>query len=273
MFPDWKTLSPKADELNKVLLSKTSGKIHDLIADLISDEEILHYHNYANAVSVRRLGYNDHGAVHARITTYTCTKLLNLLHESGIQTSLEREEIAGFEDSSFAVILGCFLHDTGMGVCRSKHEWHSINLVDHIIQRYIAKYYPQDFALQIVLRALVHEVIVGHMAETRIHSIEAGIVLIADGLDMSRGRSRIPTMIERDPMVGDIHRFSATAIQRVKVEKGENKPIRITISMENSTGLFQVEEVLMTKVKASPVMPYLEIAAQIGDATPRLYLR
>ena len=43
--------------------------------------------------------------------------------------------------------------------------------------------------------------------------------------------------------------------------------------MENVTGLFQVEEVLMTKVKASPVMPYLELCALVGDQPPRFYLR
>ena len=70
-----------------------------------------------------------------------------------------------------------------------------------------------------------------------------------------------------------MHRFSASAIQRVDIVEGDAKPVRITVTMENVTGLFQVEEVLMTKVKASPVMPYIELCALVGDEPPRFYLR
>jgi metal-dependent HD superfamily phosphatase/phosphodiesterase len=110
------------------------------------------------------------------------------------------------------------------------------------------------------------------MAQVRIHSVEAGVVLVADGTDMSRGRSRIPQLLERDPVVGDMHRYSASSINRVDITEGEQKPVRINISMDHVTGLFQVEEVLMTKVKASPIMPHLEVAATVADQKPRFYL-
>jgi len=73
-------------------------------------------------------------------------------------------------------------------------------------------------------------------------------------------------------MVGDIHRFSASAIRRVDIKRGENKPVSIQVTMDNVTGLFQVEEILMTKVKASPIMPHLEVSAIVGDDSPRHYL-
>jgi hypothetical protein len=111
------------------------------------------------------------------------------------------------------------------------------------------------------------------MAHSRIHSIEAGCVLVADGTDMSRGRSRIPAMLSKDPAVGDIHRHSASAIRRVDLGPGESKPVRITVAMDNLTGVFQVEEVFMTKVKASPIMQHLEICVVVDDQPPRFYLR
>ncbi len=272
-FPLWTEASPKEAELNRALLDRTTGKVHTLLKGLLADPEIHHYHSYANAVSVRRLGYNDHGPVHARITTYNALKILRLLHESGIRTSLEKEEVGTFEDAQVAVAIGCFLHDIGMGVTREDHEWHSINLGDAIISRYLRALYPEGDPMPVALRGLAHEVIVGHMAHARIHSVEAGAVLVADGTDMAHGRSRIPQNLERDPMVGDIHRYSASAIRRVELSHGDTKPVRIAISMENKTGLFQVEEVLMTKVKASPIMPYLEVCALVADDPPRFYLR
>lgn len=271
-YPAWDAVSPKEERLNEVLLARTEGKVQALMQYLLTHREIHQYHSYANVVSVRRLGYNDHGAVHARITTYNALKILRLLHEAGVASSLEREEVGTYEDAQFAVALGCFLHDLGMGVTRQDHEWHSITFADTYIREAIAQAYAPDDSLRVVLRALAHEVIVGHMAHARIHSIEAGIVLVADGTDMSAGRSRVPQGFDRDPAVGDIHRFSASAITRVDITKGESKPVRVMVQMENVTGIFQVEEVLMTKVKASPMMPYLEIGVSVGDAPPRFYL-
>ena len=128
-------------------------------------------------------------------------------------------------------------------------------------------------AARIVVRSMVHEIIVGHMAHIRIHSIEAGTVLVADGTDMTKGRSLIPFNLQLDPTVGDMHRYSANTISRVEIVKGENKPVRISIQMDNATGLFQIEEVLMAKVKASPIMKHLEIEAKIDDQESRMYLK
>jgi uncharacterized protein len=272
-LPDWDAISPKESEMNRALMNRAEGRVREVL-DFVLENEVIHkYHSYANAVSVRRLGYNDHGPVHARIVAYNGLKILQILHKYGIKTSLEEEAIGTFEDSCVGTVLGCFLHDIGMSVTREAHEWHSIVLADEFIVSALAHVYDEGDPIQYVLRALAHEVIVGHMAHARIHSVEAGVGLVADGTDMSRGRSRIPQMLERDPAVGDMHRFSASAITRVEIQEGDSKPVRITAQMDNVTGLFQVEEVLMTKIKASPIMQYLELAAIVKDQPPRFYLR
>jgi metal-dependent HD superfamily phosphatase/phosphodiesterase len=273
VYPDWRTASPKQGELNEALLSRATGKAKKLLESLLHDEEIDQYHSWANVVSVRRLGYNDHGPVHARISTYNALKILKLLNAAGYPPSLVKEEVGSFEDSQVAVVLGCFLHDLGMGVAREHHEWHSIHLADDIIKRYLTQLYPDGDPMRVVLRALSHEVIVGHMANVKIHSVEAGVVLVADGTDMSKGRARVPEMLSSDPVVGDIHRYSANAIARVEIREGEMKPVRITVKMTNTSGLFQVEEVLMTKIKAAPIMGELEVCAVVNDEAPRFYLK
>ena len=272
-IPDWKESTPKENSLNNVLLKRTAGRVHTLLERLLQDKEVNLYHSYANVVSVRRLGYNDHGPVHARITTYNALKILDLLHDGGIQTSLEREQVGSYEDSQVAVALGCFLHDAGMGVTRQDHEWHALNLMDPIIRDYLSWLYADELEKQVVVRSMVHEVIVGHMAKVRIHSLEAGTVLVADGTDMTKGRSVIAFNMQFEPEVGDMHRFSANTISRVEIGPGGNKPVRISIQMDNPTGLFQIEEVLMTKVKASPIMKHLEIEARIDGEAPRMYLK
>lgn len=272
-YPDWRAPAPKEQHLERVLLERFDGAVQEVLKRMLTDREIHDYHSYANAVSVRRLGYNDHGPVHARLTTYNALKILQLLHDAGVPTSLEADQVGTFEDSAVAVAIGCFLHDVGMSVTRDAHEWHSIHLADGIIQRLLQEQYPEDGTRRAVLRALAHEVIVGHMGKSRIHSVEAGVVLVADGTDMARGRSRIPMNLELDPSVGDMHRYSAGSIVRVDVTAGDPKPVRITIRMEDRTGLFQVEEVLMGKVKQSPIMRHLEISAVVGEQAPMFYLR
>ena len=270
--PNWLGSPSKARDLEKHMLNRTTGKAHTLLTRLFQDPDIHAFSCYANAVSVRRLGYNDHGPVHARVTTYSGIKLLELLQQGGIKTSLEKEHVGAYEDSQIAVILASFLHDLGMGVRREDHERHSLYFADEFIIRYLEEIYDKQNPIRHVVRALAHEAIIGHMGAKRIHSVEAGIVLVADGTDMTRGRSSVPSKINVTPMVGDIHRYSANSITRVHIGAGQNKPARITVHMEDLAGIFQVEEVLMSKVKASPIMPYLEICAQVADQAPLDYL-
>ncbi len=271
--PNWMALSPKAEEMNRLLLSGRRGKIRRLLTMLLTDSEIRAWQSYANIVSIRRLGFNDHGTVHMRIATHSALRILDLLREGSVDPSLVTEQVGTFEDSQVAVALGCFLHDLGMGVTRESHEWHSCTFADELIVKCLGRLYPKDDPRRSALRAMCHEIIVGHMGLERIHSVEAGVVLVADGSDMTHGRSRIPQLLSGDPMVGDIHRHSASAIEEVTISAGDPKPVKIEIQMKDNTGIFQVEQVFMAKVKASPIISHLEVAVRVGEEPARHYLR
>ena len=72
--------------------------------------------------------------------------------------------------------------------------------------------FPNDLHKRVIIKSVATEAIVGHMSSRKIHSIEAGVLLIADGCDMTKGRARIPMSINTTPRVGDIHKYSANAI-------------------------------------------------------------
>ena len=107
-----------AKEIN--LESKITEKLKNfpdcikLVHFLFNDEELQVMQDYANNVSIKRLGFNDHGPVHMRQVANNAIKMLNILHCNGIKTSLETEEIGTFEDSMCAVILAGLMHDLGM---------------------------------------------------------------------------------------------------------------------------------------------------------------
>ena len=244
----------------------------DLVKYLFADEELQEMQEYANNVSIRRLGYNDHGPVHMRQVVGNAIKMLNILHEFNIKTSLEQEEIGSFEDSMCAVILAGLMHDLGMSIGRQGHENMSALLAQPIIDRALMHILPNDLHRRVIIKSVATEAIIGHMSTRKIHSIEAGIILIADGCDMTKGRARIPMAINTTPRVGDIHKYSANAINRIGIHRVERKPIKIDIEMSGDVGFFQIEEVLLTKIDVSPAKQYVELYAGVAGQERKCYL-
>lgn len=244
----------------------------ELVNYLFNDAELQEMQDYANNVSIKRLGYNDHGPVHMRQVTANAIKMLSILHESGIKTSLEAEEIGSYEDSMCAVILAGLMHDLGMMIGRQGHEEMSVTLAKPIIERALMHILPDNLHRRVIIKSVAIEAIIGHMSSRRIHSTEAGIILIADGCDMTKGRARIPLALNTTPKVGDIHKYSANAINRIGIHHGEKKPIRIDIEMSGDVGFFQIEEVLLTKIDVSPAKQYVELYAGVEGEEAKCYL-
>ncbi len=243
-----------------------------MVEYIIADEEVQEMQEYANTVSIKRLGYNDHGPVHMKQVTLNAIKMLKILHEAGIKTSIEEEEIGTFEDSVCGVVLATLVHDLGMMIGRQGHEEMSVALALPIIDRVLNTIIKDDIHKKVVIKSLAVESIIGHMSTHIIHSLEAGVILVADGCDMTKGRARIPMAIHNTPKVGDIHKYSANAITRVGIHHGINKPIKIDIEMSSEVGFFQIEEVLLTKVNSSTIKQYIELYAGVVDQEKKCYL-
>lgn len=264
--------SPLEEVLDRRLLELTPESLIPIAREMLQDREIKALQDYANTVSIKRLGYNDHGPVHMRKVVKNALKMAHLLHEAGIDLSLENEGVGDFTDSMLAIFIAGLLHDVGMSMTRQDHENYSAELARPIIERYLEHYYGDDTTKRVILRSLILECIVGHMAMIRVHSLEAGLILAADGCDMEKGRARIPMLINTQARVGDIHKYSSAAVNRIRIVRGEDRPIRIEIEMSQSVGFFQVEEVLFPKLNMSPAKPYIELVAGVLDEEPRRYL-
>ncbi|MDR1862744.1 MAG: HD domain-containing protein [Treponema sp.] len=251
---------------------KLSGKALEAAKLIMEDEEIQATQEYANTVSILRLGYNDHGPVHMRTVALNALIMMDLLRKAGIKTSLEKEESGNFEESLMAVLFAAMLHDLGMSVGRQDHELHSIYLALPVISRLLERLYPENVQKRVIIRSLVLEGISGHMGTRTIHSLEAGVVQIADGCDMTKGRARIPIALGGSPRAGDIHQYSANSIEGVRFYAGSEQPIRIEVAMSSEIGLFQVEEVLLGKIAASTAKPHIELYAMVQGKAPKRYL-
>jgi hypothetical protein len=238
----------------------------------LENEEIKAIQDYANTVSITRLGLNDHGPVHMRTVCYNALKMLRILHDAGVETSLQWEHSGSFTDSVVAVMIAAFLHDAGMTIGRKDHELYSGIISCQIITDILQKIIPEDTMRRTIIRSMAMEGILGHMATHPIHSIEAGLILIADGCDMTKGRARIALEIPTKPTEGDIHKYSANSIEKVHITQGTEHPIKIEVLMKSEVGLFQVEGVLMPKIQSSPSKHLVELYACVEGQETKRYL-
>jgi len=113
----------------------------------------------------------------------------------------------------------------------------------------------------------VLQAITSHRESGKPLTLEAGIVRVADALDMAQGRSRIPFEHGRV----SIHSLSAAAIDEIEIGDGQAAPIGIEILMNNSSGIYQVDGLLKAKLRGSGLEPYVEVTAHIDtEAEKRL---
>ena len=269
--------SPKEQSLDgKIIRSlkahNVSKKVTNAVELILSDEEVQATQEYANNVSIVRLGFNDHGPVHMRIVAMNVIIMMGLLKDAGIKTSLETEEAGDFEDSLIACIYAAMMHDLGMSIGRQEHELHSTYMSLPILDRLLSQVYPDSMQQKVIVRSIALEGISGHMGSRQVYSLEAGLVQIADGCDMTKGRARISMSLSNNPRAGDIHQYSANSIEEVRFSRGKEKPIRIEVLMSSEVGLFQVEEVLLNKISASTAKSHIEVYAQVKEGKAKKYL-
>lgn len=249
-------------ELERIL----EGKVREVYFKISNDEEVKGLLEQANNLSILRLGYNDHGEVHSKIVALNSLKMFEILVENGLKPTIVKEEVGDEEDSKVAILLGAYLHDIGCSISRDFHEIMGAILSLPIIKRILKEFY-QEFKLSRI-SCFILEAIISHMGKYEATSFEARIVEVADGTDITKGRARIPFHIGKK----DIHKFSALAIERVEIRKGERKPIRIEVFMENPAGIFQTEEIMLKKIRDARLEEYVEVVANIKGESKVRYL-
>ena len=152
-----------------------------------------------------------------------------------------------------------------MAVHREGHEDFSLFLAEPKMRELLDGLYEEPELT--VIASEVLQAITSHRADGKPLTLEAGIVRVADALDMAKGRSRIP--FERGRV--SIHSLSAAAIDEVKIKDGDERPIKIEILMNNSSGIYQVDGLLKAKLRGSGLEPYVEVVAHIDtEAEKRL---
>ena len=230
-----------------------------------ADAQLKGWWHVSNVNAVVRLQINDHSWVHVQIVANIALKLLRQLTKHGVEPSVVRDYGMTNEDSEVVVVLAALTHCIGMSVHRRGHEDWSLFLAAPKLRELLDGIYDEPDLTVVVSEVL--QAITSHRADGEPLSLEAGILRVADALDMAKGRSRIP--FEKGLVT--MHSLSAAAIDDVLIADGESRPVKIEIVMNNSSGLFQVDGLLKAKLRGSGLEPYVEVIAHIDtDAEKRL---
>ena len=239
------------------LPERGNKKLRQVIERVNHDDQLKGWWHVANVNAVVRMEINDHSWVHIQIVTNIALKLLRELGQHGVPPSVVNDYGMAPEDAEVIVVLAALTHDIGMSVHREGHEEFSLFLAEPKLRELLTEIYAEPDLTVIVSEVL--QGIISHRAGGEPLTLEAGILRVADALDMEQGRSRIP--FERGHV--GIHSLSAAAIEDVSIVDGEEKPIRIEITMNNSSGIYQVDGLLKAKLRGSGLEPYIEVVAHI----------
>ena len=240
-------------------------KLRTLVERVNDDAQLKAWWHVANVNATVRMEINDHSWVHIQIVANIALKLLRQLAKHGVEASVVRDYSFSQDDAEVLVTLGALLHCVGMSVHRDGHEDFSLFLAEPKVRELLADLYEEPELT--VIAAEVLQTITSHRDYGKPLTLEAGVVRVADALDMAQGRSRIPFEHGRV----SIHSLSAAAIDEIEIGDGETKPIGIEIRMNNSSGIYQVDGLLKAKLRGSGLEPYVEVVAHIDtDAEKRL---
>ena len=236
--------------------TRGNRKLEALLEAANADERLRAWW-YMEQVNADRLGMSDHSWVHIQIVVNIALRLFRLLTRAGVEPATVADHGMGRRDAEVVIAAGCLFHDTGMSIHRTDHEAFSLFLAADRLPGMLEGVYSEP-ELTVIVAEAMHAVI-GHRRRGDPMTIEAGVVRVADALDLASGRSRVPFENRRP----NIHSLSAAAIDAVTIEPGEERAVTIEIAMNNSAGVFQVDELLATKLRGSGLEEHVEVVARI----------
>ena len=265
--PDFSRRSPKQAVAEASVHAPTRGnrKLERFLAAVNADDRVRAWW-YMAQVTSNRLEMSDHSWVHVQVVLNIALRLLRLLAKADIEPTMVTTHGMRQRDAEVVVAAGALLHDAGMSIHRADHEAYSLFLVADRLDVLLEGIYDEP-EKTVVISEILHGVI-GHRRRGEPYTLEAGVVRVADALDMAQGRSRLP--IEGGQY--GIHALSAAAIDEIRIEAGSERPVKIEIEMNNSAGVFQVDDLLATKIRGTPLEGHVEVIAEVAGETEKRLL-
>jgi metal-dependent HD superfamily phosphatase/phosphodiesterase len=237
--------------------TRGNRKLERLVEAVNGDAQVKAWWHSAG-VNAGRLRMSDHSWVHIQIVTNIALRLARLLFKRGVVPAMVADHGMSERDAEVVIAAGALFHCVGMSIHRKDHEAYSLFLTADKLGGLLEGIYEEPQRSIVVAEAM--HAIISHRSKGDPFTIEGAIVRVADALDMAKGRSRVPFEAGHT----NIHSLSAYSIESVTISPGRgDKAVRVEIEMNNSAGIFQVDEGLGTKLRGTPLEQHIEVVARI----------
>jgi len=240
-----------------IKVQTNNHRLQKIVDKVNSMPEVIEFLEASNVNLVRRLRYNDHGITHAKIVVSHALRIHALLVKHGIKMDVVDHGVSS-DLSEVVLFLAAIFHDSGNPIHRAHHERIGLFWAKAMMEKILGEIKVKE---KIAILADSLHACVSHECKDELIPIttEAGIISIADALDMEEGRARIPFRLGKI----DIHSLSALAVKKVKIEVGKNVPINVFIEMTDTAGVFQVSNLLKHRLDYSGLKDYFHIKVNL----------
>ncbi len=241
--------------------ARHNPRLQALAERISADEELRQLWHCANVNAVDRMGSGDCGEVHARIVANAALKLLRLLRESGQQPSVVTHHRLTPDEAEIVVVLAAAVHELGLAVHSDPVVAARAGLVlaDRKVRELLDGLYgarERAFLLAEALHAIV-------ALETNVDclTLEAGVLKLADALDLTKGRARLSPEASRRLGVTN----AAPVVEEVTIQRAKAPPVRVVLRFSRGEGLRAVEALLQSKLERLALGGLVELLARVED--------
>ncbi len=230
-------------------------RLNTVLESVRTNDRLVTLLHAQNVNPVERLRYNDHGPKHIETVLGHAIELYDKLHEHGVSFNGAADQGLEVADEPVIIALGTIFHDIGHIIHRHYHPYLAVPIAWDLVPELLEEQYATEARVRLTGEVL--HAIVCHHTEVTPLTREAGVVRVADALDMERGRSRKPY----EQGGRGINTISSQAIRAVSVKSDDTLPARIEIEMTSSAGIYQIDELLKAKLSDSGLEEHVRIVA------------
>jgi metal-dependent HD superfamily phosphatase/phosphodiesterase len=253
-LPAQMPLLASSEALPFTVPARHNPRLQALAERINGDEELRQLWRCANVNAVERLGLGDCGEVHVRIVANAALKLLRLLRDAGTPPAVVEHHRLSADDAEAVVVLAAALHDLDLAVGTGDLPSGGMVLATLKGRELLAGLYGAR-ERTILLAETLHA-IGAQPAGVPCFTLEAGLLRLADALDLAKGRVRMPA----DPARGLIETVS---VEEVSILKAKDPPVQVVIRLSQADGLRAVETLLNHRLRGAGLKGQVAIAARV----------
>ena len=199
---------------------------------------------HAQQMTAQRLGMSDHSWVHLQIVLNSALRIFRLLRRADVPSPIQTDYGMRVADAEVVIAGGCLLHDLGMSIHRVDHESFSLFLAADLLGDLLptSTTSPSGRSSRRDPHAIIGHRRGGRRSRSRPGSSASPTPWTwSMGARASRSRPTCPTST----------RCRRRRSTRSGSWQGEQRAIRVEVEMNNSAGVFQVDDLLASKLRGS----------------------